>query len=392
MNVLIVYAKAGGGHQSVARALEEGFRRRYGDAVSVSLLDIMEDYAPFPMNKFPAIYPMLTRGGGQVWHAIYASTDGDIQARLISRAWWPMVRKRVERVVNPHEIDLVVSVYPLLNRVIGKILGHLPRRPKFAVLVTDLGTAHALWVAKEADHYLVPTSLVYSRLLELGVPPEKISLVGLPVHPDFSGECTNRAGLRASLGLCADCPVVLVMGGADGMGRMEKILEAMDERQIGATFVAVAGRNAALKAQLGNHPWSIDLKILGYVTDMPRWMRAADLLLTKAGPSTIGEALASRLPMVLTGYLPGQERENVTFVESIGAGIYAPRPQKMAAIVETLVAPEGAAMLAEMKSKMAQIGQENATRRSVEVLYRLGNSRHPTPTRTQWVETSAPEE
>jgi len=390
MNVLIVYAKAGGGHQSVASALQEGFRRRYGDAVSVSLLDIMEDYAPFPMNKFPAIYPALTRGGGQLWRALYASTDGDIQARLISRGWWPMLHKRVAQVVALQEIDLVVSVYPLLNRVIGKILGRLSRRPKFAILVTDLGTAHALWVSQEADHYLAPTSLVYSRLLALGVPPEKISLVGLPVHPNFSHECADRAALRASLGLCADCPVVLVMGGADGMGRMGKILEAMDERQIRATFVAVAGRNTALKAQLDNRPWRIDLKTLGYVAT-PRWMRAADLLLTKAGPSTIAEALASRLPMVLTGYLPGQERENVTFVESIGAGIYAPRPQKMAAIVETLTSPQGANLLAEMKARMAQAGQENATCRSVEALYRLGNGHRPMPKRTPWVETSTPE-
>ncbi len=372
MNVLIVYAKAGGGHQSVARALQEGFRRRYGDAVSVALLDIMEDYTPFPMNKFPAIYPALTRGGGQLWRALYASTDGDMQARLISRAWWPMLRKRVAHVVTAQEIDLVVSVYPLLNRVIGKILGQLPRRPKFAVLVTDLGTAHALWVTREADRYLVPTSMVYSRLVALGVPPEKISLVGLPVHPDFSHPCADRAALRASLGLCADCPVVLVMGGADGMGRMGKILAAMDARQIRATFVAVAGRNAALRAQLSHHPWRIDLKTLGYVTDMPRWMRAADLLLTKAGPSTISEALASRLPMVLTGYLPGQERANVAFVESIGAGIYARRPRKIAAIVETLTSPQGAGLLAEMKARMAQAGQEDATRLSVETLYGMG--------------------
>lgn len=374
MNVLIVYAKAGGGHQSVARALQAGFWQ-YDTGVKVSLLDIMGESTPFPMNKFPAMYPTLTRGGGQLWKVIYASTDGNLQAKWISRAWWPVLRKRIARVVTSQEIDIVVSVYPLLNRVIGKILGQLPRRPKFAVLVTDLGTAHALWVTQEADHYLVPTSMVYSRLLRLGVPPEKVSLTGLPVHPDFFQKCRNRADLRTSLGLCQICPVVLVMGGADGMGRVEKILDAMDARQIQATFVVVTGRNVALKARLEDKSWHIDLKALGYVEDMPRWMKAADLLLTKAGPSTISEALASGLPMVLTGYLPGQERANVAFVESIGAGIYAPQLQKMAAFVETLVSPEGHHLIGEMKSRIAQVRQENTTRLSVEALYHL--AKHP---------------
>jgi 1,2-diacylglycerol 3-beta-galactosyltransferase len=56
-------------------------------------------------------------------------------------------------------------------------------------------------------------------------------------------------------------------------------------------------------------------------------MRAADYLVTKAGPGTIAEALNAELPIILFAKLPGQEDGNVTFVQEEGAGVWAPTPQ-----------------------------------------------------------------
>jgi 1,2-diacylglycerol 3-beta-galactosyltransferase len=56
-------------------------------------------------------------------------------------------------------------------------------------------------------------------------------------------------------------------------------------------------------------------------------MRAADYLVTKAGPGTIAEALNAELPIILYSKLPGQEDGNVTFVQEEGAGVWAPTPQ-----------------------------------------------------------------
>jgi 1,2-diacylglycerol 3-beta-galactosyltransferase len=66
---------------------------------------------------------------------------------------------------------------------------------------------------------------------------------------------------------------------------------------------------------------------------MPDFMRAADFIITKAGPGTIAEALNAHLPIILYSKLPGQEDGNVTFVVDEGAGIWAPKPQE---VVRTL--------------------------------------------------------
>ena len=62
-------------------------------------------------------------------------------------------------------------------------------------------------------------------------------------------------------------------------------------------------------------------------------MRAADVLITKAGPGTIAESLSAHLPLILFARLPGQEDGNVTYVEETGTGVWAPEPQD---VVRTL--------------------------------------------------------
>ena len=62
-------------------------------------------------------------------------------------------------------------------------------------------------------------------------------------------------------------------------------------------------------------------------------MWAATLLVTKAGPSTIAEAVNAGLPMVLYDRLPGQEDGNVSYVVQNGVGEWAPGPRRAAAAV-----------------------------------------------------------
>jgi 1,2-diacylglycerol 3-beta-galactosyltransferase len=44
----------------------------------------------------------------------------------------------------------------------------------------------------------------------------------------------------------------------------------------------------------------VDVVGLGFMTNMPEYMVAADILVTKAGPGTIAEAAAVGLPIMMT--------------------------------------------------------------------------------------------
>jgi len=66
--------------------------------------------------------------------------------------------------------------------------------------------------------------------------------------------------------------------------------------------------------------------IYEYAANVPTMMRAADLLICKAGGLIVTEAMASGLPMLLVDALPGQEAGNAEYVVANGAGVLAATP------------------------------------------------------------------
>jgi 1,2-diacylglycerol 3-beta-galactosyltransferase len=73
-------------------------------------------------------------------------------------------------------------------------------------------------------------------------------------------------------------------------------------------------------------------------------MAAADMIVTKAGPSSITEALSAGLPIILSGALPGQEEGNVDYIVREGAGVWAPKPAQVAAAVRAWLDRPGEAL------------------------------------------------
>ncbi|NJD60256.1 MAG: glycosyltransferase, partial [Anaerolineae bacterium] len=149
----------------------------------------------------------------------------------------------------------------------------------------------------------------------------------------------DKISLRQQLGWPQNQLLVLLVGGGEGMGPLEKTAEAIAAANLPITLVIVAGRNTALKEQLEARTWPMKTLIYGFVHQMPDFMRAADILVTKAGPSTITEALNAGLPMILYSRLPGQEDGNVDYVISEGVGIWAPKTSYIVSALRAWIAP-----------------------------------------------------
>jgi 1,2-diacylglycerol 3-beta-galactosyltransferase len=95
-------------------------------------------------------------------------------------------------------------------------------------------------------------------------------------------------------------------------------------------------------------------RILGFARNMPQLMAAADVLVTKAGPSTICEAIACTLPIVLLGCVPGQEEGNVGYVRDHGIGLVAETPASLLRAVEECLRPESA-LPERMRANMVEL-------------------------------------
>jgi len=81
---------------------------------------------------------------------------------------------------------------------------------------------------------------------------------------------------------------------------------------------------------------------------------------TKAGPGTITEALIMGLPLVLSGFVPGQETGNVPYVVDNRVGAYAEDPAQIARIVTEWLKP-GNEELARMKARARALVRPDAS-------------------------------
>jgi 1,2-diacylglycerol 3-beta-galactosyltransferase len=361
--ILFLFSDTGGGHRSAAEAIIEGLKLEFGDQFTTEMVDIFKDYAPRPLNRMPDLYPTMVRVP-QVWGLGYRISNGHRRARLITASAWPYIRRSIRKLVAQHPSELIVSLHPLAHAPILRALGK--NRPPYVTVVTDLVTTHALWYHRRTDLCLVPTEAARERALGFGLKPAQVQVVGLPVADRFCTPPADAADLRQRLGWPPERPVILLVGGGEGMGPLEKSARAIADARFHASLVVITGRNQGLKARLESMSWLIPTFIYGFVREMPDFMRAADILVTKAGPGTISEALNAGLPMILYSRLPGQEDGNVTYVESEGAGVWAPSPERIVAGLRTWI--EHPAERSQAAAACRRLARPQAARRIAQIL------------------------
>ena len=323
-HIVFYFSDTGGGHRSAAEAIIEALQAEYGASFTAEMVDFFKQYAPPPFRQMPDLYPEMVKAP-RLWQASFYATDGRTQARFLTTSLWPVARNAARHLVRNHPADLIVTVHPIANSFALKALGR--NRPPFFTVVTDLVTTHALWFDTRADRIFVPTEMARQRALFNKVPAEKLEVVGLPVAARYCIPGGKQGALRKKLGWPLDKPIALLVGGGDGMGPLGETPRAIDESGLDLGLVIVCGRNEKLKAHLKSKSWENPTFIYGFTRDLPDFMRAADVIVTKAGPGTIAEALNANLPIILYAKLPGQEDGNVTFIESEGAGVWAPSSQ-----------------------------------------------------------------
>lgn len=331
---LFLFSDTGGGHRSAAQAVSGAIDNHLSKHFSVAMVDMFKEYAPPPFDLIPDSYPAMARLQ-RAWRLGYKILDGHRRTRVLQAAVWPYMRSQVERLVADHPADIVVAFHPLVSPPILNALGR--PRPPVITIVTDLISTHAFWYDKRVDMTLVPTMEASKKALDCGLRREKIRVVGLPVDESFRDRPRDADAVREELGWPADRPTVLLVGGSEGMGPLYETALAISRVDRDISLAIVAGRNRSVREELETVSWEIPTFVYGFVDNMADMMQAARLLVTKAGPGTISEALISGLPMVLYSRVPGQEEGNVDYVVSKGVGVWAPGSQETAAAVARYV-------------------------------------------------------
>mmetsp|Transcript_11083 Transcript_11083/g.19268 ORF Transcript_11083/g.19268 Transcript_11083/m.19268 type:complete len:383 (+) Transcript_11083:53-1201(+) len=342
-----------------------------------------KDHTPPPFKQMPDSYAFLVRHS-ILWRLSYEITQPKFFHVPYLGFCGLFMRAGMNRAFDTYQPDLVVSVHPLMQHVPIRILHQRVKTGRmapcnFATVVTDFTTCHNTWFHPSATRCFVPTEYCAMLARQNGMVDQQIIQHGLPIRPTFSRALPSRKALRKSLGLDTHLPTVLLVGGGEGMGALEATVDQLD-LQLGsqAQVVVICGRNKKLLERLSAKacPGGLSILASGFVDNIHEWMGASDVIITKAGPGTIAEALISGLPILLNGNVPCQEEGNIPYVIDNGVGTFETDPVKIAAILKKwlLGDAEDKEAFAKMGARSKELGRPAAVYQIVNDLAELADT------------------
>jgi 1,2-diacylglycerol 3-beta-galactosyltransferase len=366
-HIVFLMSDTGGGHRAAARAIEAALRTRHGDSFTTELVDLWRNYYPPPLNRMPETYVQWVNTNPRSYAQQYWVNDRVFRLKPVRALYNRLMFTRMRRMYREHPGTLYVCVHSVFVSPAVYTHRQLKIAAPFLTVITDWALPTVLWYDARADLTLVPTEPAYQRGLRLGVPAERLELTGAVIHPKFTNVTQAKAEARAALGWAANAQIVLLVGGGDGMGRIADTARAVDEKNTGATLVVIAGKNDTLRSELDTIRWRGNVQIHGFVDTMQLFMRAADLIITKAGPATITEAAVMGTPMIINGGIGHQETPNADYVVERGAGLYVTTPEDVAASVARVLSAPG--LLDSMAENVRTLTQPDAIWRIADTIW-----------------------
>ncbi len=144
----------------------------------------------------------------------------------------------------------------------------------------------------------------FANLRLMGLPMEhtfkNAVLSSTPIRPEFA-QPARREEVLIQLGLNPSVPTVLVTGGSQGAKGLNAALVHVIKHLPQFQFIHLSGTRW-YEPQVAAYAGLTNVKTLAYCEEMHSLMKAADLIISRSGASTLAEIIACQLPAILVPY------------------------------------------------------------------------------------------
>lgn len=376
--ILVFSASVGAGHLRAAQAVELALREMVPSA-QVRNIDVLELTNSTFRQVYGKAYIDLVNKAPHVLGYMYDMLDRPSKEGKRDKfrlAFEKLNLGQFADLLCQDPPDLVINTHFLP----AEIIAHLRRERKCDVVQVTVTTdfeAHRMWVNEPCEHYFTATEEGAVGLSAWGIPLEKITATGIPIHPVFA-QPKDRAEMVRKHGLSGDRPIVLQLAGGFGVGPIEKIYRSILQVERPLEIIAVTGKNADARTQLQaiSCPDKHRAHVLGFTTEMDELLCVADLVVSKPGGLTTSETLARGAAMVIVDPIPGQESRNSDYLLEHGAAVkinnLAVLPYKIGQILSE------PARLRQLKDNAKRLGHPRAAYQVVEKALSFLRRRMPT--------------
>lgn len=321
MNLLILSCNTGEGHNSAAAAIKE-----YAESVG-SMCDIKDALSfwseeksnliskghSFVYRKLPKLF-----GVGYRFEEKHPPKGSD--ASLI----YDIVTRGSEGLLcelKNSRYDAVICTHVFSALMLTKIRKEGYSIPTFFV-ATDYTCSPGVGET-DIDGCFIPHRELAEEFVEKGVSADRIVVSGIPVKGEFY-KSFGKSDAKSRLGLPKGEKTVLLMCGSMGCGPIKELAEKLPQNLPENTrLVIICGKNDRLFKLLSRGRINEKVTLVSYTKQMPLYMDAADLIVTKAGGLSSTEAAVKGLPLIFIDAVPGCETRNIEFFSARGLADFA---------------------------------------------------------------------
>jgi processive 1,2-diacylglycerol beta-glucosyltransferase len=359
MKVLLLSCSTGEGHNHCARAVRQQLDRMGVETDFFDMLHLFGEPGPIGVEqllnvistKAPNLFGWMYRTGEKV-SALGVTSPVYLMNTNYGR--------KLCDLINENGYDAVVCSHLFPMETLTFIRKHWPLKAFCCGILSDY-TCIPFLAETELDGYFLPHELVRRECEAAGIPADKLIVTGMPVDAAFRAPM-SKAEARGLLGIPALAKVYLIMTGGigcgDAIGLCDALLELPDED---ALILVLAGRNEELLNGLNEkYGAETEVRALPFTDRVSAYMRAADVLLSKAGGISSAEAAVANVPLVHTMMIPGVETQNAAFFQSLGMSLVADSNEAAARFADRIVydGKTGARLMAAQRAEMPGDGAE----------------------------------
>lgn len=300
--IVVAWSKGGGAHKSMLDALREYLKDDY-ELIAFNPLERI--YTRFDLVRFCSGGHM---DGEDLYNCLLARDLRWIINKMFfcgtasMRRHTRYLENQIERYFRLDRPDLVISVIPILNYALNEV-GRRLNIP-FLMIAPDCDTSHYLTELYPTRPFYCTLpfddALLKERASEAWIAPHFVKEYGFPLRKNFF-EPKNRKEILEHFGLSEDKPLVMILMGATGSSKALEYLKHLNKVEREMHIIICIGRNAPLRQQINKirFPPHITHSTIGFTKRIADLMYVSDVLITKAGASTLCEAIEMQVPLII---------------------------------------------------------------------------------------------
>lgn len=337
------------------------------------------------VNPMIAIADALRERDASAEILMLGTAEG-LEARLVPKAGYELIT--IEKLPFPRRLTASALTFPVRWRRAVRAVRDVIARRHVDVVVGVGGYASApAYAAARAQRIPLVIHEANARpglanrlgsrwtrfvaIAIAGTPLRNARLVGMPLRAEFEEviDATERPALRRSFGLDPSAVTLVVTGGSLGARSINGAVSGAvpDLRSAGVQILHITGRQPAPIGSQGNGH-----AVLEYCDRMRDALACADLVISRAGSSTVSELAALGVPAVFVPYPVGngEQRFNALPLVDAGGALVVADGDFTAAWIRENVLPllRDASRLSAMAHASASVGIRDARARMLELI------------------------